>query len=104
MTGLTAGAPYYISSTTPGTINTTPGTVVRFVGFAKSATELAILEKENNLSLVDQPTANYVTVWSTLSVFKQWKAICPCTVLVTSTIVLLNQTAKTSGVAFDVLP
>ena len=104
---MTPGAAYYLSSSTAGDISTTPGTVVRFVGFAKSATEIAILEKVNNLSLIDQPTANYVTVWSTTSVFKQWRAIAPCTVLVTVTtnpVLLLNQTAKTSGVAFNVEP
>lgn len=102
--GLTPWAAYYISSTTPGDISTTPWTVVRFVWFAKSATEIAVLEAENNLSLTDQWTANYITVWNTTSVFKQWIATLPCTILVTANILLQNQTARTSGVAFNVVP
>jgi len=62
---LTQGAAYYLSSTTPGDISTTPGTVVRFVGFAKTSTEIAMIPRENNLSLVDQPTATYTTIWNT---------------------------------------
>jgi hypothetical protein len=43
--GLTAGAPYYLSETVPGGIQTTPpsgGSIARLVGMAKSTTELIV--------------------------------------------------------------
>lgn len=36
--------------------------------------------------------------------FKQWIATLPCTILVTANLLLQNQTARTSGVAFNVVP
>ena len=49
LTGLTAGAKYYLSGTTPGGVATTPpsgaGKIAQFLGFAKSTTELVVLNR-----------------------------------------------------------
>lgn len=105
--GLTANSAYYLSDTA-GLISLTPGTVTRMVGYSTNTTSIDILPAAYNTSLFDQyVAASLLTIYNTNGVVKQWTCLYPTTFVVTTTgtaMLSVDQTAKTSGVAFELLP
>lgn len=103
--GLTIGSTYYLSNTA-GLISTTPGINVRMVGPATATTTVDIVPASVNRSLYENRAAQYLTIFNTTGKL-HYRATFPVTMLITTTgtsVISVGQVAKTSGVAFDMVP
>lgn len=105
--GLTTNSAYYLSNTA-GLISLTPGTITRMLGYSTNTTSIDILPAAYNTSLFDQyVAASLLTIYTTNNAVKLWYCIYPTTFVVTTTgntVISVDQVAKSSGVAFELLP